>query len=426
MSVNKPASSTAPQPPNVNATSDAAPTQSSPNVAPTLQLREQAPLPGWRDLPQDVLGLLIKDLITQAMSVLVAPASRFEALQALLQLGAVAHQEKNVLQAFLENNPLDIDAIRNDVLAANREVWKGNATAMARQRERLLEDFSATREALESTAASGLPPAFPPAFDAVHLCFREIACTPAIEQLMSGLEGKTVKIDATAIGRGRFLVEALPVLSKLPVSCKVILEACDNGLTAPDLQRLAGVMTMKPCVYRLDLSRNPLSDGGNYQLAFVQLFRNAGPLTHLYLAETGFDDEAAFALKDSLIHAKHLVHLDLRNNLLDEEGVLAMIRAVLPDVKDLKQLERLEPLRIVRLGGNPYQDETAIKAAASRFVNDLDKLHETVFYRDVAQGVVREYPSATPDIFQIYLPSTDVITQAQIRMYDRQAERDRL
>lgn len=426
MSVNKPASSTALQPPNVNTTSDAAPTQSSPNVAPTLQLREQEPPAGWRDLPQDVFGLLINDLITQAMSVLVAPASRFEALQALLQLGAVAHQEQNLLQAFLENNQMDIDAIRNDVLAANREVWKGNATAMARQRERLLEDFSATREALASTAASGLPPAFPPAFDAVHLCFREITWTPAIEQLMSGLEGKTVKIDASAIGRGRFLVEALPVLSKLPVSCKVVLEACDNNLTAPDLQLLAGVMTVKPCVYRLDLSRNPLSDGGNYQLGFVQLFRNAGPLTHLYLADTGFDDEAACALKDSLAHAKHLVQLDLRNNLLDEQGVLAMITAVLPDVKDLKQLERLESLCIVRLGGNPYQDETAIKAAASQFGSELEKLRETAYYNDVKQGVFGDYPAARADIFQIYLPSTDVITQAQIRMYDRQADRDRL
>ncbi len=426
MSVNKPASPTAPQPPDLGATSDAAPTRSSPSIAPTLQFRNPEPPTGWRDLPKDVFGLLIKDLVTQAMSVLIAPASRFEALQALVQMGAVAHQEQNLLQAFLENNQLDLEAIRNDVLAANREVWKGNAAGMARQRERLLEDFSVMREALASTAASGLPPALPPAFEGVELCFREIAWTPAIEQLTSGLKGKTVKIDANAIGRERFLVEVLPLLSKLPVSCKVVLDACDNGLTAPDLQRLAGVMTMKPCLYRLDLSRNPLSDGGNYQLGFVQLFRNAGPLTHLYLAETGFDDAVAFALKDSLTHAKHLVHLDLRNNLLDEEGVLAMIRAVLPDVKDLKQLERLASLRIVRLGGNPYQDETAINAAASQFVDDLDNLHQTVFYRDVTEGVVREYPNAAPQVFQIYLPSTDVITQAQIRMYDRQSAADRL
>ncbi len=426
MSVNKPGSSPAHQPPDVGATHGVPTAPSDPVVSPTLQAREPEPPTEWRDLPTDVFGLLIKDLITQAMSVLVAPALRFEALQALLQLGAVAHQEQNLLQAFLENNQLDLEAIRNDVLAANREVWKGNAAGMARQREQLLEDFSVMREALASTAASGLPPALPPAFEGIQLCFREIARTPAIEQLVSGLNGKTVKIDATAIGRGRFLVEVLPVLSKLPVDCKVVLEACDNGLTAPDLQRLAGVMTMKPCLYRLDLSRNPLSDGGNYSLGFVQLFRHAGPLTHLYLAETGFDDEVAFALKDSFTHAKHLVHLDLRNNLLDEEGVLAMIRAVLPDVEDLKQLERLASLRIVRLGGNPYQDETAIKAAASQFVDDLDKLHQAAFYRDVRQGAARKYPNAAPQVFQIYLPSTDVITQAQIRMYDRQSAADRL
>ena len=118
--------------------------------------------------------------------------------------------------------------------------------------------------------------------------------------------------------------------------------------------------------------------------------------------------------------------IDLRNNLLDEQGVLAMITAVLPDVKDLKQLERLESLRIVRLGGNPYQDETAIKAAASQFESDLEKLRETAFYHDVKQGIFSEYPRAKAEIFQIYLPSTDVITQAQIRMYDRQADRDRL
>lgn len=424
MSVNSSISPLGTQPSAAGAAGDVTPPAAATNTAPALQAREPAAVTGWRDLPSDVLGLLLKDLITQVRSPSAAPAERFEALLTLQQLGGIAKQEKAVFQTFLANNQLDLGVLRKEILDTSRPEWKSNAAAIAAQHDTLMKDFSVTREALASSKSSGLPLALPESCEGVHLCFREISLSEPISQLISGLEGKTVKVDATNIGRDRFVAEVLPVLEKLPASCKLILDAAENGLTAPDLDRLTSVMSRRPFFYRLDLSSNPLPDGGNYPQSFASLFRHAGPLTHLYLAGTGFDKEAVFALKRSFAEARLLERLDLRNNLLDEEAAIALINTILPDESDVSELPRLDALRAVRLGGNPYTGDEAVRDAKSqmeeRWMTLIGKGHSQSPDDYIAfNGDVRE-------LFEIYGPANDPMTLANIRLYDNRAASNRL
>lgn len=429
MSVNSSTPLSGNQPPAVDTTGIAA-LPSSPsgtNTVPALHTREPASLTGWRDLPDDVLALLFTSLITEAISVSTPPAARFEALQTLVQLGSVANQEKKLLQTFLQNNQLDLDGIREEILNARREEWKSHAAGLASQRDSLLKDFSVTREALRvSTQSSGLPLALPDSCEGVHLCFREISLTPAMADLVSGLKGKTVKIDATGIGRDRFLAEVLPTLEKLPADCKVVLDAGKNGLMAADLNQLTGLMSRKPVIYRLDLSSNPLSDRGTAPQGFSQLFRQAGPLTHLYLAETGFGTKAASAMKNVMTEAKHLEHLDLRNNQLDDVGVVALIDATLPDARDVSELSRLDALRSVRLAGNPCTDEYEVFAAESRMAARWRGLvaKASVDVPDGGQGNFATDPWR--EIFELPQLFGTADEEMQIRLHDSTAAASRL
>ncbi len=429
MSVNSSTHISGNQLPPVDTTGRAAPppSPSGTNAAPTLQTREQAALTGWRDLPDDVLALLFASLITEAISVSTTPAARFEALQTLVQLWSVANQEKKLLQTFLENNRLDLEGIRKEILKARSDEWKSRARGLADRRDTLLKDFSVTREALlASIKSSGLPPALPDSCEGVHLCFREISLTPAMGELISGLKEKTVKIDAKAIGRERFLSEVLPALEKLPASCKVVLDAGSNGLTAQDLDKLVDVMSRKPFIYRLDLTGNPLSAGGNHQRGFTQLFRQAGPLTHLYLAETGFDYQAAVTLGNALTKARHLEHLDLRNNLLkDDGGAAALINATLPDATDVSELERLHALRVIRLGGNLYQDNYDLWEAdltvQGRWIALIQKASN-----EMPDDSSRVFDSAPRTVFDIPPPPESSSGDTRIRLDDDRAAADRL
>lgn len=427
MSINNSIPSAGKQAPDIGVTGEAALPSSGVNASPSLQARESVTLTGWRDLPNDVLALLFKSLIVKAMSASATSAARFNALQALAQLGSVSKQENKLLQAFLTSNQLDLKGITKDILKARSEEWKSRAKAMADQRDTLLKDFSVTREALRaSPESSGLMPALPDSCEGVHLCFREISLTPAMGELISGLTEKTVKIDAKAIGRERFLAEVLAALEKLPASCKVVLDADGNGLTAPDIGKLIDVMSRKPFIYRLDLSSNPLSSGGNHQRGFAQIFTHAGPLTHLYLAETAFDYEAAITLGIALTKARHLEHLDLRNNLLkDDGGAVALIDATLPDGTDISELERLHALRVIRLGGNPYTDDYDLWAA------ELKLKGRWIGLIQIASSEMPEDPSRVFDmgprtIFDVPTPSDASSGDARVCLADDRATVDRL
>ncbi len=395
------------------------------NGGPKMLVPEEKPLAGWNDLPADILGVLFTHLVHQAQSVFQAPIVRFEALQTLYQLRGVARQENSLLNIILKNQQLDLKALEKNIRLAMREEWKNNAAGLADQRDKLIKDFAATRELIVSADSTGIPLALPESCEGVHLKFSEISLSPAIATFISVLEAKTVKLDATGIGRERFINEVLPALEKLPKTCKVVLDACNNELTAADLGKLSNVMAKQPVIYRLDLSGNLLADGEN-PAQIAQLFRHAGPLTHLYLEGTGFDTTMALALNQDFSQAHCLQHLDLRNNLLDEEGAIALIKATLPDVNDEKQLARLDSLRAVRLGGNPFLNQRKVLAAELKFSGDWSALRIKAYYRSLNEGNDMEYPSDAPEVFEIYGPSADPIAAAYLRMHDTRADARRL
>ena len=411
---------------DIPATPEAPPPSIEKNSGPKMVVPEEKPLTGWGDLPTDVLVVLFNQLLHEAQSVLQAPTARFEALQTIYQLSSVARLENSALDFVVKNQKIDLKLLEKDIRHALQEEWRNNATDMADNRDKLLQDFNVTREALRSFDASGIPPTLLGSCDGIHLKFSEISLSPALGKLISGLEGKTVKIDATGIGRDRFINEILPALEKLPKNCKVVLDATNNELTVADLGKLVQVMIRQPVIYRLDLSANPLSDGENHE-PIARLFWHAGPLTHLYLEGTAFDNSMALVLKGAFSQAHFLQHLDLRNNLLDEHGVITLIKATLPDeVSDEKQLARLDELRTVRLGGNPFLDHAKVSAAASEWRDQLDGLRTKEYYQSLTGGKDVEYPASAPEIFEIYVPTADPMTVATVGMYDNRAAARRL
>jgi hypothetical protein len=393
--------------------------------APVLKARNPNPPTGWRDLPEDVLGRLLTGFLDQALATATAPGIRFEALKAAQQLGKVAKLENLVLHTELKYGHIDLQKLEGEIRQSLTKEWRSSVEIMADQQGKLVEDFAATRKMI----ASGAPLEEVAGHEGIHLNFAEVSVTANMVQFLSGLEGKTIKLDAAGIGKNRFIDEVLPALKKLPISCKVVLDASNNELTSDELGKLAEVMAMKPVIYHLDLSGNPLADGEDRQQAVGQLFRHSGPMTRLNLEGTSFDNTMAFAIQDGFSQAQCLERLDLRNNLLDEKGAIALINAVLPDPDDVSQIARLNALYSFRLGGNPYMGhEDEVRAAVEDLQNKWNQLKDAAYFKALETGENENTPSyaATDRIFEIYGPSADPQVNAFIRMYDSRAAMGRL
>lgn len=173
--------------------------------------------------------------------------------------------------------------------------------------------------------------------------------------LISKFDGKVIKLDAKGIGRERFLNEVIPLLKSVPPSCQIALDASDNQLSAEDLSALVDYMSVNPRIHRLDLSRNSLCTGNQVSNQVLQLFDCTGPLTHLYLSGCGFNDATAAKLKDVISKANQLSHLDLRFNRLSTNGVIEVIKAIIPSREDDREV--LTSIRAVRLFDNAYSSE---------------------------------------------------------------------
>ena len=129
--------------------------------------------------------------------------------------------------------------------------------------------------------------------------------------------------------------------------------------------------------YRLDLSENPLFEDKDNHKEVVQLFACGGPLTHCYLSNVGFNDSAAQELKQAIAKSSILEHLDLRFNQLTSNGVVAVIRAMIPGAEPGQKV--ITSIREVRLFNNDYNDETAgkiIQDVARQAVEDIEKFTE--------------------------------------------------
>ncbi len=366
MSIHKPGS--IPTQPSVNTTipEPVGPVNTASPGDPGPRLGE--PGKGWQDLPNDVLGRLMDLLIAETLSPDSAPDERTAALNALLDLGSFSSREQQVVNDLLSQTQLDRRQLQRIVKEARRSQWLAAATHLETQRTKLRDDFSVTRELIMEAGTTKKSVVLPEDREGIAFCFKEISLSPAISTLISTLNGKTVKLDASGIGRDRFGNEILPALEKIPLNCRVVLDAADNKLTSDDLGKLTSLMAKKGNLYRLDLSCNPLTEGADGAAKILNLFKQAGPLTHLYLSDTGLDNSTAEILKNSPRRSTMLEQLDLRNNQLDASGISALLQAFVPESAGVGF--SCPALDLLRLAGNPCDKTDELKGA-----------HDSAMYR---------------------------------------------
>ncbi len=163
---------------------------------------------------------------------------------------------------------------------------------------------------------------------------------------------KPVKLFAGDIGKDRF-AEVLKALQEIPSHCPVILDLSSSGIGPAELNQLVDVMETCPVVYHLDLRRNSLCDGDEPSPALIRLFENLGPMSHLYLEQTGLNDNTAAGIHDALERNRCLRYLDLQNNRLTDDGVIAIVNAVIPIVNEPHSPDDFV-LSKVKLENNPY------------------------------------------------------------------------
>lgn len=172
---------------------------------------------------------------------------------------------------------------------------------------------------------------------------------------------KPVKLFAHGIGKDR-LTEVLKALQEIPLHCPVILDLSSNNLGPAELNQLADVMAVCPVIYHLDLSGNPLCTGEDPSPALDRLFENLGPVSHLYLDHTNFNENTALMIQEALRRNRCLRYLDLQNNNLKENGIVAIIDAVIPS--DIGPDFRDESvLATVKLQNNPYTGSPLVNKA---------------------------------------------------------------
>lgn len=163
---------------------------------------------------------------------------------------------------------------------------------------------------------------------------------------------KPVKLLAGGIGKDRF-AEVLKALQEIPSHCPVILDLSWSDIGPAELNQLVDIMETCPVIYHLDLRNNTLCEGDEPSPALIRLFENLGPMSHLYLEQTGLNDNTAVGIHDALQHNRCLRYLDLQNNRLTDKGVITVVDAAVPWVKEPFSPDDFV-LSEVKLENNPY------------------------------------------------------------------------
>lgn len=182
---------------------------------------------------------------------------------------------------------------------------------------------------------------------------------------------KPVKLFAGNIGKDRF-AEVLKALQEIPSHCPVILDLSSSRIGPAELNQLVDVMEKCPVIYHLDLRNTTLCEGDEPSAALIRLFENLGPLSHLYLEQTGLNDNTAAGIHDALERNRCLRYLDLQNNRLTDDGIIAIVNAVVPIVNEPHAPDDFV-LSKVKLENNPYtlseRVNHAFHAAVTRCVS---------------------------------------------------------
>ena len=316
------------------------------------------PPPRFHELPPEILGKVFDLLTTDP-----------DFCKALTRLSRTGKEFNQLIVSFVNN--YHASAGRGFAVPAQIQVWKARAEFIKANVDKIKEDFAASQHLLSGrlTAKTDVAQLFSAAEAAqlnamtgVEFKLQDAELHPAaLHSLLSKLEGKVIRLDAKGIGRERFLNEVLPALRSVNAGCQIVLDASGNQLGSADLKPLLDYLSINPRIYRLDLSGNPLCVGEGPATEVLQLFSFAGPLPHLFLSDTGFNDATAAGLPQTMAHATGLANLYLRDNRLTADGALAVMQAIAPD-SDATQSARTS-IRRVQLTDNDYEMSDELRTA---------------------------------------------------------------
>jgi hypothetical protein len=162
---------------------------------------------------------------------------------------------------------------------------------------------------------------------------------------------KPIKLCASGIGPALFSNQLLNILREIPLTCPVILDVSSNNLGPLELLELVRVMEEHPVIYSLDLGNNPICTDKSACFALINLFSALGPVSRLFLDNTGFNDNSAADIESSVEGNFCLRHLDLRGNKLTERGLHHMIFSTISHTLSYRQDDD-SALRVMQLQNN--------------------------------------------------------------------------
>ena len=188
---------------------------------------------------------------------------------------------------------------------------------------------------------------------------------------------KPIKLCASRIGPVLFTNQLLNILREIPLTCPVMLDASSNNLGPAELSELVRFMEEHPVIYYLDLGNNPICPDEKASLALMQLFKVLGPVSRLFLDNTGFNDSTAEFIDFSVRDNTCLRHLDLRGNKLTERGISLMIYSAVPSDFYLRK-NNDNALSMIQLQNN-VPDEWYLITAALNVAFDFSQIAEENF-----------------------------------------------
>lgn len=337
----------------------------------------------WEEVPVDII-IRVFDVLAQA----VLSSDKHDkagALHALIQFGGVNKSQHEYFKYFLKNHA-NGEQIKSEILDFRQLSWKQHAVSFKENSTKLRDDFSNSAPIIctwglscKSSSSSGVVNSISPLpdlaeFQGICIDFSKFAWNPEMTTSISSINKKVIKLDGDGIGRDRFLNELIPCLKCVHSSCPIVLDISDNQLRGKDLAPLLEYIETHANIYRLDLSKNLLFDGDESCIEVLQLFKCDGPLTHFYLSHTGFNDLTAAGMKEAIAAGSLLEHLDLRNNELTENGVIAVMRALVPGGEPGEKV--IKSIRAVRLFDNQYDDSARLDQERRQVCDDFEHFTE--------------------------------------------------
>lgn len=388
---------------NITADPNAAGNQTNVNRSALKSKQEVSALSGginWNDLPGDYIYTLLSHFATCVLQ--SDGPEKIEALRTMIRFGCASKTQYQYLEEFLLKHP-DAPLLRAEMSALKKEEWKMNARSIENQLDKLRADFAETNQILSewgvsfdsknsSSVSHQISP--PQGLDhciGIQIGLKKFRWQPDMASRLSWLKGEVIKLDAKEIGRERFINEVLPMLKALPANCPIILDASNNELQSMDLAKLVDFMKVKQTIYRLDLSNNPVVRRGEASDQVAELFAEPGPLTHLYLKNTGFNDETAQIVSASLLgavmrDAVSLQHLDFRSNPISADGVADIIRGTFDPMLNegadwIESVPKVAySLKLVRFDPIPEELKDVVTPALDEFKSSASLFNN---YRDL-------------------------------------------